>query len=813
MKKIGFGFGWLRRVCFRTTLVVSALSLSAQAVTAASTGTTNPLDQVAATQTDVSFIVDDIRLQGLQRVSAGTVFNLIPIGVGDRLDVLSVRQITRLLFASGYFKDIEIARDNGVLIISLSERPAIEAIEIEGNKAIKTEALLQGLGDQGLKEGEIFKQVTLERLGLELERQYVAQGRYGAGIETDVEELPRNRVNIKIIIEEGKSSGIKHINIVGLKAFEMGDLLGQLELRHPSLTSFYKNDDKYSREKLSGDLETLEAFYKNRGYADFNIKSTQVSITPDRQQVYITMAVAEGDVYTINKVNLVGELGDVEADDLRRLIIVEEGQTFSQALLTASEERLTGALGNGGFTFATASGVPKLNDDKTVDVEFFVDSGKRAYVRRISFSGNELTQDEVMRRESRQMEGGWASTSQIDLTKIRLERLGYFKGVEVDTPQVAGTDDQVDVNFSVEEQPSGSISGTLAYSQGYGLIVGGNYQQSNLQGTGNSLNLGVSLSDFQKSINLNYFDPYYTLDGISRGFTGFLRRLDYDARNIARYSTDAGGLGMNFGFPIGETQRLSFGFMGESTKITEGYYAAQEISEFIEKNGDSSSNFKVNFSWSRSTLNRGVFADRGNSQSLSFELAVPGSDLQFFRLVYNGERYFPLTSTFTLRLRGELGYGDGYGSTIGLPFYEHFYAGGFGSIRGFENSTLGPRSTPPLDSDGNPVYFRDRDGEPFGGNLLIETSAELIFPLPFVEDNRQFRPAIFVDAGNVFNTNCPEVSINCFGLSPDNMRYSVGFGLSWLSGMGPLTFSIAQPFNTQSFDEKEVFQFELGRTL
>ena len=764
------------------------------------------------------FVVADVRLQGLQRVSAGTVFNIIPVGVGDRVDNVAVRAITRALFASGYFNDIKIARDDAVLIVTLTERPAIESIELDGNKAIESEALLEGLADQGLQEGEIFKQATLERMGLELERQYVAQGRYGASIDTEIEDLPRNRVNIKINIEEGKSSGIRHINFVGNNAFSEVELLDSLELKHPSLLSFYRNDDKYAREKLSGDLETIEAFYKDRGYADFQLTSTQVSITPDRQQVYITLTVDEGDVFTVNDVNLVGELGDVRAEDLQSLIIVEEGQTFSQALITATEERLTGALGNGGFTFATASGVPKLNDDDTVDVEFFVDAGKRAYVRRITFTGNELTQDEVMRREVRQMEAGWASTAQIDLSKVRLERLGYFKGVEVETPQVPGTDDQIDVEFAVEEQPSGAISGTLAYSQGYGLILGANYQQSNLQGSGNSLSVGLSYSEYQQSVNFNYFDPYFTLDGISRGYNVFFRRLDYDARNIARYSTDSAGGGVTFGFPIGETQRINFGLNVEHTEIREGFAAAQEISEFIERNGPDALNFKANLSWIRSTLNRGVFADRGSSQSIGVTFAAPGSDLEFYRLTYQGEKYFPLTQLFTLKLRTELGYGGSYGDTPALPFYEHFFAGGFGSIRGFENSTLGPRSTPPLDENGNPIIFSSFDndgryGQPFGGNLLLEFSAELIFPLPFVEDNRQFRPALFFDVGNVFNTECPTVSTNCFDFSTDELRYSAGFGLSWLSGFGPLTFAVSKPMNTKFFDEEESFQFELGKTF
>jgi outer membrane protein insertion porin family len=770
---------------------------------AAFAATADPITQ------DPGFTITDVRLQGLQRVSAGTVFNLIPMGVGDRVDQLGIRQIMRALFASGFFKDIRIARDDGVLIVTLAERPAIESIEIDGNKAIKTENLLAGLSEQGLREGEIFKQATLERVGLELERQYVAQGRYGASLDTEIEELPRNRVNIVIDIEEGKSSGIRHLNIVGSSAYNEEDLLEELELTQPSLLSFYKNDDKYSREKLSGDLEKLEAYYKDRGYADFDIYTTQVSITPDRRQVYITIGVEEGEVYTVNEVNLVGELGDVKPEELRALFVVSEGQTFSQARITATEERITGALGNSGFAFATASGVPKINDDGTVDLEFFVNSGKRAYVRRITFGGNAMTQDEVMRREMRQMEGGWASTAQIDMSKVRLERLGYFKGVDVETPPVPGTDDQVDVNFSVEEQPSGSISATLGYSQGFGLIVGGNYSQTNVAGSGNSLGVGLSASRFQKSVSFNYFDPYFTLDGVSRGFNVYARRLDFDERNIARYATDAAGAGVNFGLPIDETQRINFGFSVDWTDITEGAFAAREISDFIDANGEESVNYKLTLAWLSSTLNRGLFPDRGSQQQLGIEVAVPGSDLQFFKLTYSGERYFPITQSWTLRLRTELGYGDGYGNTDRLPFYEHFYAGGFGSIRGFENSTLGPRTTPPEEF----AAFFDRRGDPFGGNLMIEASAELIFPFPFVEDSRQFRPAIFLDVGNVFQTQCPTISTNCFDFSVDDLRYSVGFGVTWLTGLGPMSFSIAQPFQTQPFDEEERFQFELGRTF
>lgn len=763
-----------------------------------------------------SFRVSDIRLQGLQRISAGTVFNTLPINVGDTLDEIGVRELIRVLFQTGFFDDIRMARDDSILVITVVERPAIESIEIDGNKAIETQALLYGLSQQGLEQGEIFQQVTLERVSLELERQYVAQGRYGASIDTEVTELPRNRVAVKIQIEEGSTSGIRHINIVGATVYDEEDLLDEMELQHPSLMSFYKNDDKYSREKLSGDLEKLEAFYKDRGFVEFDIESTQVSITPSRDQVYITINIEEGEKYRVNDVTLIGELNDIRAEVLERLLVVSPEQVFSQARVTASEERIVQTLGNSGYTFATATGVPKVNDDGTVNVEFFVDAGKRAYVRRISFTGNRVTQDEVLRREMRQMEGGWASTQQIDLSKVRLERLGYFKGVNVETPEVPGTDDQIDVNFSVEEQPSGSISATLGFAQGTGLILGGSYQESNVMGTGNSLTIGMSYSNFQKAANFSYFNPFYTLDGVSRGYNIFIRQLDYDERNIASFSTDAIGAGVTFGFPIGETQRINFGGLVEYTEITEGVFPAREISAYLDENGEEALNYKLNFSWRSSTLNRGIFPTRGKSQTLAFDIAIPGSDLTFFKVMYDGQLYIPITRSWTLKLRAELGYGDGYGSTELLPFYEHFYAGGFGSIRGFENSTLGPRTTPPVvDSSGNPVPpgFFDPEGDPYGGNMLVEFGADLIFPLPFVEDGRQFRPVIFVDAGNVFQTNCFDFSVNCFDFDMDEWRYSVGIGVTWLAGLGPMTFSYAKSFNTQDFDEEESFQFELGRTF
>jgi outer membrane protein insertion porin family len=754
-----------------------------------------------------TFTVTDIRIQGLQRVSAGTVFNLLPVNVGDQIDEATIRQLIRLVFQSGYFRDVKMTRDGDALIVTVVERPAIDSIEIKGNKSIKTDALMEGLGKQGLKEGEIFKQSTLERVDLELERQYVAQGRYGANIDTNVEDLPRNRVAIHIEIKEGKTSSIQHINVVGNHAFSEEQLLDVFELKTPTFFSFIKNDDKYSKEKLKGDLEKLESYYKDRGYVTFNVDSTQVSITPDKRHVYLTVNVTEGGIYKIDKVELVGELHDVSPDALRSLLLVAPQQVYSGALVTASEERLTQALGNSGYTFATASGVPQVHDNGTVDVRFMVDAGKRAYVHRIEFKGNTVTQDEVLRREMRQMEGGWASSALIELSKTRLERLGFFKDVNVETPEVPGTDDQVDVKFSVEEQPSGSISATLGYAQSSGLIVGAGYQETNVLGTGNSMSLNVSWSQYQRAVAFNYFNPYFTLDGISRGYNMFFRQTDYNQENLATYSTDAYGAGVNYGFPIGETQRIGFGFSIEHTKLKAGYYAAQEITEFIQDEGDSFLNYKANLSWQSSTLNRGLFPTRGRQQTATLEVTMPFSDLTFYKVDYKDQVYFPLTENYALRLHGELGYGYNYGGTNGLPFYENFYAGGFGSVRGFKQNTLGPLATP---SQFDPYTNK---GQPIGGNTLILAGAEIIFPMPFVKDGRSMRPVLFVDSGEVFNTKCPKVSTVCDEPDLNLLRYSVGFSLTWITGMGPMTFGIAKAFNYSDSDETEFFQFELGRTF
>ena len=753
------------------------------------------------------FVISDIRVEGLQRVSAGTVFGAVPYSVGDNVGAEEIRTIARSLFQTETFDDVQIGRDGNVLVIVVKERPTIDTIEFEGNKAIKTEALIEGLQGSGLSEGQIFKKVTLDQIASDLERQYVSQGRYDANIETNIENLPRNRVAIKVDVYEGNVSGIRHINIVGNTVFDDETLIELLELKLPGWLSFYTKDDQYSREKLQSDIEVLESHYLDRGYLNFRVDSTQVSIAPNMEDVYITVNVIEGDQFKISAVEVAGELRDIPEENIRAMLLTREGQTFSRQYMTFSEERIESALGNAGYTFASATGEPSANDDgETVTVKYFIDAGKRAYVRRLNFQGNTVTQDHVLRREMRQMEGGWASTAMIEGSKIRLQRLGFFKDVSVETPTVPGTDDQIDVNYTVEEQPSGSISATVGYAQRMGLILGLGYQESNVFGTGNSINIGVNRSDYQQALNVSFFDPYYTVDGVSRGYAAFFRKSDYEERNIASFSTDSYGLNVSFGYPISEISRIGLTVGIERTEIKEGVIPAQEISEFLDEEGNEFDLVSLTASYSMSALNRGLLPTGGRSQSLSFEMTVPGSELEYYRLNYTGQVFYPIFNPFVLRLRANLGYGEAYGGTENFPFYKHFFGGGMGSVRGYESNSLGPRSTPSPQDQYN-------DPDPIGGNVLVELSAEVLFPLPFIEDQSQLKSVLFFDAGNVFNTNCPDVSVYCLDLDEGELRYSAGIAVTWITGFAPISFALAFPVNDKEGDESESFQFELGKTF
>lgn len=765
------------------------------------------------------FKIADIRINGLQRVSAGSVFGALPLNVGEQADDQRLVESTRALFKTGFFQDIQLGRDGDVLVITVVERPSVASIDIEGNKAISTDDLMKGLKQSGLAEGEVFQQATLEGVRNELLRQYVAQGRYCAWVDTEVVAQPRNRVGLKIKIDEGEVAAIKHINVVGNTVFDQSELESQFTLKTTNWLSFFKNEDKYAREKLSGDLERLRSYYLDRGYINMEIVSTQVSITPDKKQVYITVNINEGAKYTVRNVSLRGDL-KVPEEQINALLLVQKGQVFSRRLMTTTSELITRRLGNEGYTFANVNAVPTPNDeDHTVDVVFVVDPAKRAYANRINLRGNTKTEDQVLRREMRQMEGGWASTYLIDQSKTRLERLGYFKEVNVETPAVAGVDDQVDVNYSVEEQSSGSITASVGFAQSAGLILGGAITQNNFLGTGDTASLGLTRSEYQSKYNIGFTDPYFTKDGVSLGYNAFYNKTDYNDYyddGVSYYSINSYGAGATLGYPINETSRLSFGLTVQHDKIEPGTYSADEIYDFIERQGEQFTNFKANLGWSESTLNKGILATRGYSQNLNLMVTLPGSDLSFYKIDYSGQTFLPVSASTSLRLHTKLGYGNSYGSTDGLPFYENYTAGGEGSVRGFESGTLGPRNTPATGtySSAGQEYYSDRDTEALGGNIMITGGVEYLFPMPFIKDNKSLRTSLFWDVGSVYSSKCYlSTTTGCDGIDLSQMASSVGVGVTWYSPMGPLSVNLALPVRKPEDAETQVFQFSLGQTF
>lgn len=870
-----------------------------------------------------TFRVSDIRVEGLQRVSAGSVFSALPIRVGDVLTQDDIQNATRELFKIGYFSDVEIKRDGDVLVLDVKERPAINGIELKGNKAIKTENLMDSLKNNNLSEGQIFQRATLEGITQALEREYVNQGRYGASVKIEIEDMPRNQVKVLVNIDEGSPSRIKQINIIGNTKYSDAELIELFESKTTGAWSWISGNDKYNREKLKGDFERLESWYLDRGYLNFRIDSSQISLSTDKSKIFVTINVSEGDIYTVSDVELAGDPA-IDEEIIKRMLLTRKGQTFSQILMTTSEEYVTKRLGNEGYTFAKVEGIPeRKDDDKTVKITFFIDPGKRAYVNRINFKGNTKTVDEVLRREMRQMEGGSANASQIEVSKVRLERLGFFKEVSVENKEVPGTSDQIDVDYTVEEGNSGSMGLQIGYAQYSGVLFSANIQQNNWFGTGKQVGFSFSHNRYQESYNFNYNDPYFTPDGVSRGVSLYYVKSNYGEYNVTPYSTNMYGGKLNFGYPMSDISRIGFDIGVRRLEVVPTDYSSPEIirsprgdywttdnvkyitqSEYIEAErlksqgidapdgyfefktptdsmlgakgfldiyGDVFDDAQVSLYWMRSTLNRGILPNRGTSQNLSIEGSLPGGDLEYYKLNYNGQIFFPLTRALTLRLHTRLGYADSYGDLGRLPFFENYYAGGFGSVRGFERNTLGPRSAPVrrlisgggvpgswddgngdgkiqpnelgdyvqvlcespgeigdlsmltgsgtcetdelmVQKDYNNQYINRRRGA-FGGNVLIQGGAEILFPLPFIKDQRSIQTTLFVDAGNVFDTSCTASQLNCYGVDFSHLNTSVGFGLTWISGFGPMTFSIAEPIKKNELDITESFQFSLGNTF
>ena len=779
------------------------------------------------------FLITDIRLVGLQRVSIGSIFTAIPVSVGDKMNEGKVSEITKALFSTAQFNDIQIGKDGNALIISVAERPSISSIELEGNKALKSEDLLQGLEGAGISEGQVYKRSTLNGMKSELIRQYASQGRYGAGVEIETIDKPRNTIELKIIIDEGKSAKIKKVNIIGNELFTDADLMAGFELQEGKWYSFLSNKDKYSKEKLEGDIENLESFYLDRGYLKFSIESSQVSVSKDKQDVFITLSISEGEQYKIDEVNIIG---DVPLDEGMYNPILEglKDQIYSQAQITSIEEYLVNFLGNEGYTFAEVTGNPEISEEANkVSLIFLVQPGNRTYARKILFSGNYLTNDEVLRREMRQFEGAWASDNLIEGSKLRLERLGFFKEVNVETIPVPGTEDQVDIEFTVEEESTSSIGGSIGYSD-FGMNLGLNLSDNNFLGTGNRFNLAINKSVYQEAYNISFFDPYFTMDGVSRGYSVYYRVTDYGEYNVANYLTNSMGGGVQFGYPISDITRIGLNLNFDNTDIDPGSLPSREISDFLASEGTVFDVFKAQAVWSKMTLNRGMFPTYGSSTDVMLQVTVPGSDLTYFKTNIKQKFYRPLGfANLVFGFDGELGYLGAYGDTQKTPFFENFYSGGPRSIRGFESNTLGPRVTPapcyefdaktgecPLivdtDFDGIPdsiaqnPYGYQQIRDPIGGNFLVEGSLQLIFKLPMVEDQRSMRSAFFVDFGNVFSTDCQEYQLNCYEPSVDELKYSVGVGVTWITGFGPMSFSFSQPFNDGIYDRTEEFQFTIG---
>ena len=777
-------------------------------------------------------VVEDIRLVGLQRVSLGSVLDTIPVTIGDKVDETDYKRVIKTLFDTGQFDDVQISVEGKIIFIKVQERPTISGIEIEGNSAIKTEDLLAALASEGVSEGSVLKRVTLDLIIKGLQAQYSQQGRYGASVEVNQVERPRNRVDVDIDVDEGSPTTITSIEIIGNQEFTDNDLKDIFELSEGNIISVFTGDNKYTREKLRTDLENLEAYYKDRGFLQFSIDSSQVSISSDLEELYITLILAEGEQYKVGEVNISGEL-PLEREFFEKLINIPEGSTYSESIITSYEEFFANILGNEGYTFAEIDGVPTISsEDKITDITFVFNPGRKNYTRRVIFRGNDFTTDEVLRREMRQFEGAPASNQLIEQSKLFLERTGYFKTVSVETVPVPGEEEKVDVVFDVEEQQYGNIIGGFSYSQ-FGFSFNFNIQQNNFLGSGNTVGIGLQTSDYSNNIFLQYENPYYTVDGVSRGYSLNYREFDYGSFGLSEYNTESYGLGLNLGYPISDIQRLGLNISADHTELQSGSLTSREVLDFVETEGTVFDTLKLQGYWTRVTLNRGIFPTKGSSNSISFQTTVPGSTLNYYRVDYRNEFYQPLGGDFVFKISSRLGYTGIYGDTEIPPYFENFYAGGPYSIKGYETNSLGPRITqvpcyeyvsaedycPPLidnDFDGEPdtpyynQYSTYNINRPIGGNVLTETSLNLIFKVPFVEDQSQFRSAFFIDLGNVFSTYCYPYQNQCFEPSVEELRGSYGLGGSAITPFGPISVYFAVPFNNDPFDRTKRFEFTVG---
>ena len=749
-----------------------------------------------------SWVVDDIRITGLQRVSAGSIFAVMPIGLGDEINEESFKEIALSIFETGKFDDIKLGRDGNALLIDIKERPTIDEIFIEGNKQIKTDALLDGLKNSGISEGALYKRSVFESLSVELERQYSSQGKYSAEVEVSTEDLPKNRIKLSVEIDEGESASLRKINIVGNKLLSDEEILDDFKLKEKNWLSVFSRGSGYSRENLRGDLETLESIYKNKGYLKFDIDSTNISISKNKKDIFITIKVIEGEVYKVSEVKLAGDLEDKEVF-VRSLIGIPVNEIYIEGLLKATEDRITNLLENLGYTNAEVSTSKDINEEeKSVALTLFVDPGQRTMVNRISFEGNERTHDIVLRREMRQMEKSWVSNNLLEASKLRLDRLGFFKSVKYEKNAVPGSTDEVDVIFKVEEQFSGSIGGSLGYGA-YGFSLGANYSEKNAFGTGNSINVGITYSEWRQDISFNFFDPYFTIDGIGLGYGAFIRKTDYGNFNLAAYNTDSYGGSVSFDLPISEIEQVGLSLSYDKTDLKTNLYSSRQLLDFYNSEGFDFTTYNASVSWRRITLDRGLFPTRGTSNGISLSFSLPGSNLNFGRLTHEFKYFQPLPRGLIFGYRSKIGYLFTYGDTESAPPYQYFYAGGMRSVRGFKQNYLGPKA----------VYqsgIAVRNQRPVGGPYSLTGGLDLIIPLNFVPDPRSIRGSVFFDYGNVFSDGCRSYETNCYEFDLSELRYSLGVGITWITALGPLSFALASVFNDSPTDRTETFQFEIG---
>ena len=743
------------------------------------------------------FVVKDIRVEGIQRTEAGTVFSYLPVKVGEEMDDEKATQAIKSLYSTGFFKDVRIESDQDILVVTLQERSAIAQINFSGNKSFPTDKMKEGLKQIGLAEGLIFDKSMLDRAEQEVKRQYLAQGKYGASVKTSVIPLERNRVTLKFDIEEGAVSKIRSINIVGNQAFSSEELKEQFKLTTPDWMTWWNKNDQYSKQKLTADLEALRSFYMNQGYLEFNIDSTQVNITPDKRDIYITTNITEGEKYTVTGIKVGGDT-IIPEDELKRLITVASGDTFNRQALTASTKAMSDRLGNEGYAFANVNAIPEVDKEKrTVAFTFMVDPGRRVYVRRINLTGNARTRDEVLRREMRQLESSWYGADKIARSKQRLDRLQYFSDVNIETPAVPGTADQVDLNVNVTERSTGSIMFGAGLSSFEGVVLGVTVNQNNFLGTGNRVSAQINTGRVNTVYSLSYTDPYFTPDGISRTFNVYRRDVDTSFLRTGTYKTGSYGGGVSFGMPLNERDSVFGGLSFDYTEADLQNDSPEQWKLYCGSNRQtlSCSNFSwmLNAGWAHDTRDNIMYPNQGVFQRINLEVGLPGLDLQYYKADYKHSWYEPLTKNLTLMLNGEVGYGGTYGNqNTEFPFFKNYYMGGVNSLRGFQQSSVG-----------NFVVGQNGFGFFTGGTKRLLGNAEIFFPVPGLKDSSQFRLSTFIDAGNIYTAD--------ESMSLGDLRYSAGFGVSWFSPFGPIKVVLAKPLNSVDTDRTQFLQFQMGQ--